>query len=83
MNRFSVTLINDIKAAQTSCHLEFYIWEAGGLADELLETVLEAHERGIHIRILLDAVGSKNFLRGEPSQTSCARQASRSRRHCA
>lgn len=60
------TLINDIKAAQTSCHLEFYIWEAGGLADELLETVLEAHGRGIHIRILLDAVGSKNFLRGEP-----------------
>jgi cardiolipin synthase len=59
-------LINDIKAAQTSCHLEFYIWEAGGLADELLETVLEAHGRGIHIRILLDAVGSKNFLRGEP-----------------
>jgi cardiolipin synthase A/B len=59
-------LINDIKAAQTSCHLEFYIWEAGGLADELLETVLEAHGRGIHIRVLLDAVGSKNFLRGEP-----------------
>ena len=59
-------LINDIKAAQTSCSLEFYIWEAGGLADELLETVLEAHERGVHFRILLDAVGSKNFLRGEP-----------------
>jgi len=61
-------LINDIKAAQTSCHLEFYIWEAGGLADDLLEAVLEAHARGVHLKILLDAVGSKNFLRGEPAR---------------
>jgi cardiolipin synthase len=61
-------LINDIKTAQTSCSLEFYIWAAGGLADELLETVLDAHERGIHFRILLDGVGSKNFLRGEPAR---------------
>lgn len=59
-------LINDIKAAQISCSLEFYIWESGGLADELLETAIEARERGVEIRILLDAVGSKNFLRGEP-----------------
>jgi cardiolipin synthase len=58
-------LIDDIKTAQTSCSLEFYIWEAGGLADELLETVLEAHGRGVEFRILLDAVGSKNFFRGE------------------
>ena len=61
-------LINDIKSAQTSCSLEFYIWEAGGLADELLETVLEAHGRGVYFRILLDGVGSKNFLRGEPAR---------------
>jgi cardiolipin synthase len=61
-------LINDIRSAQTSCHLEFYIWEAGGLADELLETVIEAHQRGVSVRILLDAVGSKNFLRGNPAR---------------
>ena len=61
-------LISDIQSAQTSCSLEFYIWEAGGLADELLETVLDAHRRGIEIRILLDAVGSKNFLKGEPAK---------------
>jgi cardiolipin synthase len=61
-------LINDIKAAQTSCDLEFYIWEAGGLADELLEAVLETHQRGVSVRILLDAVGSKSFLRGMPAK---------------
>ena len=61
-------LIDDIKAARISCHLEFYIWESGGLADDLLEAVLEAHARGVHVRILLDAVGSKNFLRGKPAE---------------
>lgn len=61
-------LINDIKSAKISCSLEFYIWEAGGLADELLETVLEAHGRGVYFRILLDGVGSKNFLKGEPAR---------------
>ena len=61
-------LINDIKAAQTSCSLEFYIWEAGGLADELLDTVLEAHDRGVQIKILLDGVGSKNFLKGQSAR---------------
>ena len=60
-------LINDIKTAQVSCSLEFYIWAAGGLADELLEVVLEAHDRGVQIRVLLDGVGSKNFLRGKPA----------------
>jgi cardiolipin synthase len=61
-------LIDDIKSAQTSCFLEFYIWETGGLADELLETVLEAHGRGVQIRLLLDGVGSKRFLRGKPAR---------------
>jgi cardiolipin synthase len=60
-------LINDIKTAQVSCSLEFYIWAAGGLADELLEVVLEAHDRGVQIRVLLDGVGSKSFLRGKPA----------------
>jgi cardiolipin synthase len=59
-------LIVDIQAAQTSCLLEFYIWESGGLADDLLDAVVEAHERGVQFRILLDAIGSKRFFRGAP-----------------
>ena len=61
-------LIDDINSAQTSCSLEFYIWAAGGLADELLEAVLKANERGVDFRILLDGVGSKNFLRGKSAR---------------
>ena len=61
-------LIEDIRTAQTSCSLEFYIWEAGGLADELLQAVIDAHERGVKFKVLLDGVGSKNFLRGKPAR---------------
>ena len=60
------SLIDDIKTAQTSCRLEFYIWTAGGLADELLDAVIDAHERGVECRILLDSMGSKDFLKGSP-----------------
>jgi cardiolipin synthase len=34
------SLIEAIARSRRSCHLEFYIWYAGGLADELLETVI-------------------------------------------
>ncbi len=62
-------LIQDIEQCESSCHLEFYIWYPGGLADELLETLLRAGRRGIHCRVILDAVGSKPFLRSKrPAQ---------------
>jgi len=56
------SLIEAIARSRRSCHLEFYIWYAGGLADELLETVIEAARRGVVCRLLLDALGSKPFL---------------------
>ena len=58
-------LIDDISQATESCSLEFYIWESGGLADELVDTVIEAHARGVEFRILLDSVGSASFLKGK------------------
>lgn len=56
------SLMNDIRTCTSSCHLEFYIWHPGGLADELLEALIAAIQRGVVCRILLDAVGSKAFL---------------------
>jgi cardiolipin synthase A/B len=56
------SLIGAIARSRRSCHLEFYIWFAGGLADELLETVIGAARRGVVCRLLLDALGSKPFL---------------------
>ena len=58
-------LIDDVSQATKSCSLEFYIWESGGLADELVDTVIKAHARGVEFRILLDSVGSASFLKGQ------------------
>ncbi|MFO0900696.1 MAG: cardiolipin synthase [Pirellulales bacterium] len=55
-------LVADIDAAQSSCHLEFYIWAEGGRADEVVAAVERAAQRGVVCRVLLDAVGSKRFL---------------------
>ena len=54
--------IIDIDASRRSCHLEFYIWHNGGLADEVGEALLRAAERGVSCRVLLDAVGSHDFF---------------------
>jgi cardiolipin synthase A/B len=62
------SLIQDIDAATRSCHLEFYIWNQGGLADDVGEALLRAAARGIECKVLLDDVGSRKFLRSEAAQ---------------
>ncbi|MFO0871694.1 MAG: cardiolipin synthase [Pirellulales bacterium] len=56
-------LLSDIEAAQRTVHLEFYIWDSGGRADAVAEALLRAAGRGVKVRILLDDVGSRKFLR--------------------
>jgi len=56
-------LILDIEQATSTCFLEFYIWHNGGAADQVCEALLNAHKRGVRCKILLDSIGSKNFLR--------------------
>jgi cardiolipin synthase len=57
-------MISDIERAEKFCHLEFYIWTEGGLADEVGAALLRAAGRGVTCRVLLDAVGSAKFLKG-------------------
>lgn len=56
-------LQDDIRTAQSSCYLEFYIWHAGGRADEIAQELMAAAERGVDCRLLLDSVGSAGFFR--------------------
>jgi cardiolipin synthase len=58
-------IIFDIDAAQTTCHFEFYIWETGGIADHVVEALIRAAERGVTCRVLVDAMGSRGFLRSD------------------
>ncbi len=59
-------MIADIDQAKSSCNMEFYIWETGGLADDFSESLRKAALRGVQVRILVDAVGSRSFLKSEP-----------------
>jgi cardiolipin synthase len=57
------SIIADIDRAEHFCHLEFYIWNAGGTADEVCEALMRAATRGVTCRLLLDAMGSGKFLK--------------------
>ncbi|EAS62758.1 cardiolipin synthase [Photobacterium angustum] len=57
------SLVNDINNAQHSIHLEFYIWNPGGLADEVGVGLIQAAKRGVRVRLLLDSAGSMHFFR--------------------
>ncbi|CAG37471.1 cardiolipin synthase [Desulfotalea psychrophila] len=56
------SIIKDIEASQSTCHLQFYIWEAGGRIKEISEALIRARKRGVICRILLDAIGSRGFF---------------------
>ena len=58
------SMISDIDRAKRFCHLEFYIWTEGGIADEVGAALLRAANRGVICCVLLDAVGSARLLKG-------------------
>lgn len=60
---FFAQLTADINQARSSCYLEFYIFNAGGLVDSLINSLFLAQQRGVTCRILVDSIGSKEFLR--------------------
>lgn len=56
------SIINDIDQSQSTCHLQFYIWEEGGQVDRVIDSLIGAAERGVTCRLLLDDLGSRQFL---------------------
>jgi len=61
---FFDSLVADIDAAETSCHLCFYIWHEGGRTADVVEALVRAAERSVPCRVIADALGSKSFLDG-------------------
>ncbi len=59
------SIVADIDQAQHTCHLEFYIWNPGGDVELVADALLRAAARGVICRVLVDSVGSRDFLRGE------------------
>lgn len=56
-------MIRDIQLARHKIEMVFYIWQPGGMADQVAETLMAAARRGIHCRLMLDSAGSKAFFR--------------------
>ena len=61
-------LARDVDGAKTSVLMEFYIWNEGGTADEVLEALLRAAARGVRCRLLVDALGARPWWRGRQPQ---------------
>ncbi|WP_373778031.1 cardiolipin synthase [Glaesserella sp.] len=56
-------IIRDIRNAETEIRMVFYIWHNGGMVDDIAEELKNARRRGVNVQVLLDAVGSSEFLR--------------------
>jgi cardiolipin synthase len=61
-------MIADIDSAERTCHLEFYIWNNGGEANDVTDALLRARQRGVVCRVLVDAMGSRAFLKSDVAQ---------------
>lgn len=56
-------MVADIDAAERTCHFLFYIWLDDAVGTRIGEALMRAVDRGVTCRVLVDAVGSKAFLR--------------------
>ena len=57
-------IVRDVDAARTSVLMEFYIWNEGGAADEVVEAVIRAAGRGVQCLLLIDALGARPWWKG-------------------
>lgn len=58
------SIIKDVDAATSTVHMMFYIWHPGGTADDVVDALVRAQQRGVRCRVLVDALGSKAWWRG-------------------
>ncbi len=63
--RMLAKIARDVDAAKKSVLMEFYIWHAGGAADDVLEAVIRAAKRGVTCYLLIDALGARPWWKGD------------------
>lgn len=66
------SITNAINESKTTCHLQFYIWEEGGRVDVVNEALINAASRGVICRVLVDAIGSRDFLKSSGAKKMIA-----------
>ncbi len=58
-------IIEDIEQAEVNVHLLFYIWRNDETGKRMADAIVAAEQRGVHCRVLVDAVGSGSFIRAQ------------------
>ena len=58
-------IVADIDAAAATVHLCFYIWLADGNGLKVRDALMRAARRGVKVRVLADALGSRAFHRSQ------------------
>lgn len=53
----------DIASAKDHVHMLTYIWQVTGAGEQVAQALIDAAKRGVTCRVLVDDVGSKQFLR--------------------
>ena len=55
---FYPAILQAIRQARHSVHLECYIFQRGQVSDRLLDVLIERARAGVEVRLLVDAIGS-------------------------
>jgi len=58
-SRFYPSLIEDMKAAQQSIHLQYFIWAVDSFTEQLRQILVDKARAGIEVRLLYDPIGSQ------------------------
>ncbi|OTQ75281.1 MULTISPECIES: cardiolipin synthase [unclassified Gilliamella] len=61
-------LIEDINNAHSNIEMVFYIWNEGGRADDVEQALIQATQRGVTCRLMIDSAGSRHFIRSNACQ---------------
>lgn len=57
-------LLVDVEGASRSAHLLYYIFERDDIGDRMADALVRATRRGVKVRVLMDAIGSRGGLKG-------------------
>ncbi|OCG74080.1 cardiolipin synthase [Gilliamella sp. Nev6-6] len=61
-------LIDDINQATSNIEMVFYIWNEGGRADDVEQSLIQASKRGVICRLMVDSAGSRHFIQTNASK---------------
>jgi len=61
-------IAQDIDSAQHTVSVEFYIWNQGGVVEEVKDALIRAASRGIKCRVLIDALGARPWWKSPQPQ---------------